>query len=286
MGGFGKGACGSGTGIGKACGSGGCGAGRPARKPRARVRQGTPMVTEGLPKEVVRRIVRRYLARMKYCYEKELNTDPDLGGKVMVDFAVNAEGQVTAASAKGLNPAMEKCLVGAFRAMRFPKPKDVDLMKVRQPLGFIPPEGSVAGTPKPKPVPKPKPRPKPRRKSADAGPPPLEVGQFAEHLRANLEPIRNCYQTALTSRPALGGEIHLDIDLQKDGSVVEVMAVAARRDILEGDFSDCVVNTVKALEFPPLSSAKRELTCSFTFAPSPEAAAAAGEGESAQPTTR
>ena len=45
-----------------------------------------------LDKEIIRRIIRRHINEVKYCYEQELTKQPELGGRIMVQFTIAGVG--------------------------------------------------------------------------------------------------------------------------------------------------------------------------------------------------
>ena len=53
---------------------------------------GATAVSEGLDREIVRRYVRRNFPRMQYCYEKQLQVNPELKGSLKADWAIGPEG--------------------------------------------------------------------------------------------------------------------------------------------------------------------------------------------------
>lgn len=78
-----------------------------------------------LDREIVRRIIRRHLNEVKYCYEQELARKPDLGGRVVVQFTIGNMGQVLASvlqSSDMANARVENCIVQAVRRWEFPQP--------------------------------------------------------------------------------------------------------------------------------------------------------------------
>ena len=83
-------------------------------------------VADGIDAQTVRRIVRKYLARMQYCYTSlGLMRNPTLRGAVRVKFVINRVGRVSRAFNNGStlpDPATVSCVVGVYRRMRFPKP--------------------------------------------------------------------------------------------------------------------------------------------------------------------
>jgi len=51
-------------------------------------------VRGSLDKEIIRRIIRRHINEVKYCYQVELQANPNLYGRVVVQFTIAATGQV------------------------------------------------------------------------------------------------------------------------------------------------------------------------------------------------
>src|SRR5436305_8243038 len=92
LGTIGKGG-GGGNGSGYGRGAGGLG-GRRAHAPD--VIPGQANVRGSLDKEIIRRIIRRHINEVKYCYEQELTKKPELGGRIMVQFPVAASWQGSA----------------------------------------------------------------------------------------------------------------------------------------------------------------------------------------------
>ena len=94
-----------------------------------------------LDKEIIRRIIRRHINEVKYCYEQELTKKPDLGGRIMVQFTIAASGQVIASvlqnSTMG-NARVENCTVQAVRRWEFPKPLGGGIVIVSYPFVLTP----------------------------------------------------------------------------------------------------------------------------------------------------
>jgi TonB family protein len=140
LGTIGKGG-GGGNGSGYGRGAGGLG-GRRAKAPD--VIPGTANVRGSLDKEIIRRIIRRHINEVKYCYEQELTKKPDLGGRIMVQFTIAASGQVIASvlqnSTMG-NARVENCTVQAVRRWEFPKPLGGGIVIVSYPFVLTPAGG-------------------------------------------------------------------------------------------------------------------------------------------------
>jgi TonB family protein len=127
---------GGGNGSGYGRGAGGLG-GRRARAPD--VIPGQANVRGSLDKEIIRRIIRRHINEVKYCYETELTKKPNLAGRVAVQFTIAATGQVIASvlqSSTMGNIRVENCVVQAVRRWEFPKPMGGGIVIVSYPFNF------------------------------------------------------------------------------------------------------------------------------------------------------
>jgi TonB family protein len=125
---------GSGSGYGR--GAGGLG-GRRARAPD--VIPGQANVRGSLDKEIIRRIIRRHINEVKYCYETELTKKADLSGRISVQFTIAATGTVIASvlqSSTMGNIRVENCVVQAVRRWEFPKPLGGGIVIVSYPFNF------------------------------------------------------------------------------------------------------------------------------------------------------
>ncbi len=123
---------GSGSGYGR--GAGGLG-GRAARVPR--IRAGMAQVRGSLSREVIRRVIRRHTNEVKFCYEQELNSRPDLSGRVPVRFIISPTGAVQAAQVQGStlrNQRVESCIAQAVRRWTFPAPDGGGIVIVTYPF--------------------------------------------------------------------------------------------------------------------------------------------------------
>jgi len=126
----------NGSGYGR--GIGGLG-GRRARAPE--VIPGVATVRGSLDKEIIRRIIRRHINEVRYCYEQELTTKPGLGGRILVQFTIGAAGQVLTSvlqnSTMG-NGRVENCILQAVRRWAFPTPLEGGLVVVSYPFVLTP----------------------------------------------------------------------------------------------------------------------------------------------------
>lgn len=148
--GTGRGGGGSGAGsiglgslhtIGHGAGGGsGAGYGRAARSASApSIRMGAVEVRGSLDRELIRRTIQRQLNALRHCYERELQAAPQLAGRVVVRFVIDADGKVINAivSESTLNNAkVEKCLLKVFSRMVFPAIPGGGRVQVSYPLNF------------------------------------------------------------------------------------------------------------------------------------------------------
>jgi hypothetical protein len=91
-----------------------------------------PEVTPGqfnirgtLDKEIVRRVVRRHLNEVRYCYEQALLKQPGLGGWITLQLTIGASGSVIATGLQSStigNSRVEACVQQAMRRWEFPPP--------------------------------------------------------------------------------------------------------------------------------------------------------------------
>ena len=85
--------------------------------------------------EAIRRIIRRNVGQIRYCYETAQRNAPALHGELTVSFAIGLDGRVTEAHGAPAVPALETvstCVAVAFRRWTFPTPTDAAAVSVTQ----------------------------------------------------------------------------------------------------------------------------------------------------------
>lgn len=94
---------------------------------------------EGLPREVVAKVIARHLSEVRYCYESALQRAPHLAGKVAVLFTIDPSGAVSQAdvaeSSLG-SEQVEACVLSRVRRWRFPEPRGGGVVSVSYPWVF------------------------------------------------------------------------------------------------------------------------------------------------------
>jgi hypothetical protein len=96
-----------------------------SRPKSARIKLGE-IKGEGLPAEVVKRIVRQRFGELRLCYETGLLYNPSLQGRVGVRFTIEANGDVKGVENGGSDlpdSGVVTCVLKAFRKMSFPSPE-------------------------------------------------------------------------------------------------------------------------------------------------------------------
>ncbi|MEM6958153.1 MAG: AgmX/PglI C-terminal domain-containing protein, partial [Myxococcota bacterium] len=126
---YGSGPVGTGIGAGRGgtgMGRGGIGArGRQTMEIRVAVMRGRPRVNGYLSAEQINRVVRANSAAVRYCYQNEVQRQPNLRGRVTVAWRISLAGRVTTSriARSTLNNArVEGCIARQVRNWRFPQP--------------------------------------------------------------------------------------------------------------------------------------------------------------------
>ncbi|MBI1947147.1 MAG: AgmX/PglI C-terminal domain-containing protein [Deltaproteobacteria bacterium] len=101
-----------------------------------------PEPTGSLDKEAIRTAIRAIQPKIAECYESALAHDPDLIGRITVDFtieAVDGGGGVTAGEVNGTDmnaPFFEACVLKQVVDVPFPAPAGGGVVKVTYPFNF------------------------------------------------------------------------------------------------------------------------------------------------------
>jgi hypothetical protein len=89
---------------------------------------------------VIQRIVRQNYGRFRMCYERGLQHNPNLEGRVAVRFVIGSDGTVNHAANGGSDlPSGEvvSCVVRAYYGLSFPQPEG-GIVTVVYPIMFSP----------------------------------------------------------------------------------------------------------------------------------------------------
>lgn len=214
-----------GTGYGRGAGAGFGGRGK--RQPR--VRQAKAKVTGALDRDIIRRIVRAHINEVRSCYNRGLQSNPNLAGRVQIDFTIGTTGRVLASAVTNSSVQdgqVGRCMARATRRWKFPKPRGGGDVNVSYPF-ILSPGGGVSTAPASQPQIARK-RRRPQRRPGDPSDPhgakwtgSAQSGRFAEILgfvaRGDQQGAREAAWTWATSEPdntlalvALGEVLELD----------------------------------------------------------------------------
>jgi TonB family protein len=106
-------------------------------KPIVKVEE--PDVSGGLTREIIRRVIRNHLHEVRYCYSRELQKNPSLYGRVLVQFTILPSGKVAQASilrSTMNNENVPGCILTRVRGWTFPKPYKGASVIVKYPFRF------------------------------------------------------------------------------------------------------------------------------------------------------
>lgn len=138
--GLGGGAGGLGAGgLGGAGGAGGPGAVGKIKASAVVVPEGDPAVEGSLTKEEIEAVIRANLAQIKACYERFLQGNRNLAGRVTTNFVIGGDGRVNSATIANSDlgsPGAEGCMAGAIRRWKFPLPRGGGVVSVKYPFVF------------------------------------------------------------------------------------------------------------------------------------------------------
>jgi len=97
------------------------------------------VIEGGLDRDAIAEVIRRNLGQIRYCYERQLSSNPDLYGKVLVKFTIGASGEVIGqhVDSSTLKSAMvEGCIMRRMASWKFPEPKGGTQVNVSYPFMF------------------------------------------------------------------------------------------------------------------------------------------------------
>jgi MYXO-CTERM domain-containing protein len=113
------------------------------------VRQEQAIVEGPLDQDIIRRIVRAHINEVRACYNQGLVKNPQLSGRVVVDFTIAATGKVesSAVGSTTLTDAtVSKCVAKAAKRWTYPKPSGASVT-VSYPFMLSPGGGVVSASP-------------------------------------------------------------------------------------------------------------------------------------------
>jgi outer membrane biosynthesis protein TonB len=97
------------------------------------------LIDGGLDREVIAEVIKRNIGQIRYCYERQLSSNPDLYGKILVKFMISGTGDVgdpRIDSSTMKSPMVEGCILRRLAGWKFPLPKGGTTVKVAYPFLF------------------------------------------------------------------------------------------------------------------------------------------------------
>lgn len=97
------------------------------------------VIEGGLDRDAIAEVIRRNLGQIRYCYERQLSSNPELYGKVLVKFTIGAAGDVSGqrVDSSTLKSSMvEGCIMRRMAGWKFPEPKGGTQVNVSYPFLF------------------------------------------------------------------------------------------------------------------------------------------------------
>jgi len=103
------------------------------------IKTGNPSIQGALDKSIIARIIGKHHSQIRYCYQKELNKNPKLYGKITVKFTISPAGTVSSSvvqvsTMKNVN--VEQCVARTIKRIIFPRPKGGGIVVVTYPFIF------------------------------------------------------------------------------------------------------------------------------------------------------
>jgi len=86
-------------------------------------------------------VIRHHLDDIECCYGTELTNQPDLSGRVTIQFTIAASGAILASVVQSStinNPHTEICIAQVLRRWAFPKPQGGGIVIVSYPFDLAP----------------------------------------------------------------------------------------------------------------------------------------------------
>lgn len=112
---------------------------REARTPTVQV--GNAEIRGQLDREIIQRVVREHRREIRACYEAELQRNPNLEGRVSIEWVISPDGAVASSRIENTtlnSSAVEQCVAQRILRWRFPEPRGGGIVRVTYPFIFSP----------------------------------------------------------------------------------------------------------------------------------------------------
>jgi hypothetical protein len=98
-----------------------------------------PTVLGALDGSLIDAVIKRHYNQIRYCYQRGLSRDGDLGGKLALRFVIAKDGTVSKADVKSNSVGSEEvgaCVAERVSMMKFPEPRGGGIVIVTYPFLF------------------------------------------------------------------------------------------------------------------------------------------------------
>lgn len=95
------------------------------------------IIEGGLDRDLIAAVVERNSGQVRFCYEQGLQGDPNLAGRVVLEWTITGNGAVEAAGVQNTSlhsKIVEDCIVARLRGWKFPLPPNGSSVKVAFPF--------------------------------------------------------------------------------------------------------------------------------------------------------
>jgi hypothetical protein len=155
---------------------------------------------------------------------KECLKGQPVEGKLVLIFGVMPSGKPEDVKVKhaSSNPAVDKCIAGAFRKFSFPKRTAGPFQGVEYPLMFSPPKEEKGN--------------------------PEEQKQLEQVVVDHMYQVRSCYEDGLLKKSDLAGVLNTAIVIGPSGKVSEAKIVD--NSLKDAAVEKCITDAIKSWQFP------------------------------------
>lgn len=95
------------------------------------------IINGGLDRDLIAAVIQRNMGQVRFCYERGLQSDPKLSGRVAVRFTIGADGRVKVADVGNTtlhSKLVEDCILLRLKSWKFPLPEGGLDVKVSYPF--------------------------------------------------------------------------------------------------------------------------------------------------------
>lgn len=92
-----------------------------------------------LPPDVIKKVLSDKAGAVKSCYQKELQSNPDLSGSIKIKFVINPAGQVVGVKVENSSldsDKVQECITALIKSLRFPQAKGGGITTVNKTFTF------------------------------------------------------------------------------------------------------------------------------------------------------